>query len=128
MRPAACCGRLASERRNDTVAKVLAGVGPQNPQVVVLVGATGDLAARRLLPGLFHLSTAGFIPGCRIIGVSLDNIDADGFRKLARKSLDEFSTRKFTEEAWTAFAENLDYVPLGAGPAVLKAAVDRAEA
>jgi glucose-6-phosphate 1-dehydrogenase len=109
------------------VAKNIAGVGPQNPQVVVLVGATGDLAARRLLPGLFHLSTAGFIPGCRIIGVSLDNIDADGFRKLARKSLDEFSTRKFTEEAWTAFAENLDYVPLGAGPAVLKAAVDRAE-
>jgi glucose-6-phosphate 1-dehydrogenase len=109
------------------VAKVLAGVGPQHPQVVVLVGATGDLAARKLLPGLFHLATAGFIPGSRIIGVSLDNIDAEGFRKLARKALDDFSSRKFTDSAWNSFAEGLDYVPLGAGPAPLKAAVDKAE-
>jgi len=54
------------------VAKIPPGVGPRFPQVVVLVGATGDLARRKLLPGLFHLSNAGFIPGCRIIGVSLD--------------------------------------------------------
>src|SRR5580692_8515061 len=127
MRPAAYCGRLTSERRNDIVAKVLAGVGPQHPQVVVLVGATGDLAARKLLPGLFHLATAGFIPGCRIIGVSLDNLDAEGFRKLARKALDDFSSRKFTDAAWTNFAESLDYVSLGAGPAALRAAVEKAE-
>ena len=73
------------------VAKIPPGVGPRFPQVVVLVGATGDLARRKLLPGLFHLSSAGFIPGCRIIGVSLDDIDADGFRQLARAALDEFS-------------------------------------
>jgi glucose-6-phosphate 1-dehydrogenase len=109
------------------VAKIPAGVGPQYPQVVVLVGATGDLAGRKLLPGLFHLSTAGFIPGCRIIGVSLDDLDADGFRKVARKALDEFSARKVTEAAWNTFAESLDYVSLSAGAEVLKAAVERAE-
>jgi glucose-6-phosphate 1-dehydrogenase len=109
------------------VAKVLAGVGPQHPQVVILVGATGDLAARKLLPGLFHLASAGFIPGCRIIGVSLDNLDAEGFRKLARKALDDFSSRKLTDAAWNSFAESLDYVSLGAGPAALKAAVEKAE-
>jgi len=57
------------------MAKIPSGVGPRFPQVVVLFGATGDLARRKLLPGLFHLSSAGFIPGCRIIGVSLDGID-----------------------------------------------------
>jgi glucose-6-phosphate 1-dehydrogenase len=93
----------------------------------VLVGATGDLARRKLLPGLFHLSTAGFIPECRIIGVSLDDLDAEGFRKAARAALDEFSTRAVSEEDWTAFAGSLDYVPLNAGPAALKEAVDRAE-
>src|ERR1700689_5231797 len=67
-----------------TLSKIPPGVGPQYSQVVVLVGATGDLAHRKLLPGLFYLSRAGFIPGCRIIGVSLDNIDADGFRKSTR--------------------------------------------
>ena len=63
--------------------KVLRGVGPGYPQIVVLVGATGDLSRRKLLPGLFHLASAGFIPGLRVIGVSLDDLDADGFRAVA---------------------------------------------
>jgi len=109
------------------MAKIPPGVGPRHPQVVVLVGATGDLARRKLLPGLFHLSSVGFIPGCRIIGVSLDDIDLEGFRKFARTALDEFSTRKITEADWSAFAASLDYVPLAAGAAALRAAVDRAE-
>src|SRR3978361_2019353 len=109
------------------MAKIPPGVGPQFPQVVVLVGATGDLARRKLLPGMFHLASAGFIPGCRIIGVSLDDLDADGFRVTARQALDQFSTRKTNEADWAAFAETLDYVPLSAGAGALKAAVDRAE-
>jgi glucose-6-phosphate 1-dehydrogenase len=110
------------------VAKIPAGVGPRFPQVVVLFGATGDLARRKLLPGLFHLASAGFIPGSRVIGVSLDNLDAEGFRAAARSALDEFGARKFTAEDWNAFAASLDYVPLGAGPAAIRAAVERAEA
>jgi len=109
------------------VAKIPPGVGPQFPQVVVLVGATGDLARRKLLPGLFHLASSGFIPGCRIIGVSLENIDAEGFRQLARDALTEFSTRKVPQADWDAFSNNLNYVPLTAGAAVLKAAVLEAE-
>ena len=107
--------------------KIPSGVGPQHPQVVAVFGATGDLARRKLVPGLFHLSTAGFIPGCQIIGVSLDELDADGFRAFTRKALDEFSTRKVTESAWTAFAASLDYVPLASGAAALKAAIAKAE-
>jgi glucose-6-phosphate 1-dehydrogenase len=102
-------------------------VGPRYPQVLVLVGATGDLARRKLLPGLFHLASVGFIPGCRIIGVSLDDLDAEGFRKAARQAIDEFSTHKLIEADWNAFAPTLDYVPLAAGPAALKAAVQKAE-
>ncbi len=109
------------------VTKLPPGVGPKQPQVLVLVGGTGDLSRRKLLPGLFHLCRSGFVPGCRIIGLSLDDIDADGFRKIARGALDEFSTHKGSEADWTAFAESLDYVPLAAGAAPLKAAVERAE-
>src|SRR5271154_2322533 len=109
------------------VTKVPPGVGPQHPQVVVLVGATGDLARRKLLPGLFHLSSAGFIPGCKIIGVSLDELDTDGFRQEMRKAVGEFSTRKVDEADWTSFAQSLSYVPLNAGPNALRAAVEEAE-
>ncbi len=109
------------------MAKIPPGVGPHFPQVVVLFGATGDLARRKLLPGLYHLASAGFIPGCRIIGISLDDLDVEGFRKSARGALDEFSHRKVTEADWTAFAQSLDYVPLAAGAVALKAAVEKAE-
>src|SRR5580700_7584388 len=109
------------------VAKIPPGVGPQFPQVVVLVGATGDLARRKLLPGMFHLTSSGFIPGCRIIGVSLDNLGTDDFRKIAREALAEFSTRKVVESDWAEFAKNLQYVPMAAGPDALKAAVLEAE-
>src|SRR5271166_5596653 len=109
------------------VAKIPPGVGPQHPQVVALVGATGDLARRKLLPGLFHLVSTGFIPGCRIIGVSLEDMDAEGFRKLAREALTEFSTRKVAEADWEAFSGSLGYVPLTAGAAAVRAAVLEAE-
>ena len=37
----------------------------------MLFGATGDLAKRKLLPGLFHLHAAGLLPReYRIIGSS----------------------------------------------------------
>ncbi len=109
------------------MAKNSPSVGPRHPQVVVLVGATGDLSRRKLLPGLFHLTRAGFLPHCRIIGVSLDDLDAERFRHVARGALDEFSSRKPSPADWEAFAAILDYVPLGAGPSALKAAVERAE-
>ncbi|MFD0937196.1 glucose-6-phosphate dehydrogenase, partial [Methylobacterium trifolii] len=108
--------------------KIPPGVGPRYPQVVVLVGATGDLSRRKLLPGLFHLASAGFIPGCRIIGVSLDDLDVEGFRTVARDSLDHFFARKVSEADWATFAETLDYVPLSAGAEALRDAAARAEA
>jgi glucose-6-phosphate 1-dehydrogenase len=109
------------------MAKISAGVGPKLPQVVVLFGATGDLARRKLLPGLFRLANAGFIPGCKIIAVALENIGVDEFRVQAKASLDEFSTHKVSQEDWDTFAANLSYVPLTAGAEALKTEVRHAE-
>jgi glucose-6-phosphate 1-dehydrogenase len=109
------------------LAKIPPGVGPKQPQVLVLVGATGDLARRKLLPGLFHLSNSGFIPGCRIIGISLDEMDEHAFRNFARDAVAEFSTRPLDDNAWNNFAQILHYVPMQAGAHALKGAVDHAE-
>ena len=108
--------------------KILPGVGPRLPQVVVLFGATGDLARRKLLPGLFHLCTAGFLPDYRIIGVSLDDMDTAAFGALTRQALAQFFNRPVADADWAAFAERLEYVPLSAGPAALAEAAARAEA
>jgi len=109
------------------MAKIPAGVGPKLPQIVVLFGATGDLAHKKLLPGLFHLVAAGFLPKCRIVGVSLDAIDAEGFRTLARDAVFEQHEHRPKKEAWPAFAATLDYVPIAAGAAALKEAVEKAQ-
>jgi glucose-6-phosphate 1-dehydrogenase len=53
-------------------------------------------------------------------------MDAEAFRAIARGAIEE-SSRKLVERDWEAFAATLDYVPLAAGAAALKAAVDRAE-
>src|SRR5258705_1207780 len=97
------------------VGRIPAGVAPKYSQVVALMGATGDLSRRKLLPGLFQLSRAGFIPGCRIIGVSRDDLDSDGFRTILREALHPFATPGVSETESVAFAEILDYVPLSPG-------------
>ena len=110
------------------VPKIPPGVGPKYPQVLTLVGGTGDLAQRKLWPGLFHIVTAGFIPSIRIVGVSLDQMDTEGFRALVRGALDKFSPRKATEESWRQFAPLIDYVPMSAGSAALHDVVRGIEA
>ena len=109
------------------LAKIPPGVGPKHPQILVLVGGTGDLAQRKLWPALFHLVTSGFIPACRMIGVSLDDIDVEGFRAVVRGALERFSPRKASNGDWTHFAALLDYSPIAAGASALSEAVKRAE-
>ncbi len=98
------------------------------PHVVVLFGATGDLARRKLLPGLLNLYTSGLVPDLRIIGTSLEDFDQDAFLAFARTAVDEFASRKPSDQQWADFVAGLTYVPGGLGAAGLRAAVLDAEA
>jgi glucose-6-phosphate 1-dehydrogenase len=91
-------------------------ISPLRPHVIVLFGATGDLARRKLIPGLFHLAQAGLLPDCRILGVSLDDFDADGFRTHARGALDEFAHHGVPGADWDDFAPRLSHLGQDAGP------------
>ena len=102
-------------------------MSPLTPHVVVLFGATGDLARRKLLPGLFRLSQAGLMPEFRIVGTSLDDLDDDMFRKVARQACDEFANRTFDDAQWDAFARKLTYIDERSGAGGLAAAVTAAE-
>jgi glucose-6-phosphate 1-dehydrogenase len=99
-----------------------------DPYVVVLFGATGDLARRKLLPGLLNLCTSGLVPQLRIVGTSLEEHDRDSFVDFTRAAVEEFSTRRPTEEQWARFAAGLAYVPGSAGAQGLRRAVLDAEA
>jgi glucose-6-phosphate 1-dehydrogenase len=103
-------------------------ISPLRPHVIVLFGASGDLARRKLLPGLFHLACAGLLPDYRIVGTALDELGSDGFRDVARQALAEFARRPVTDQAWDAFAAKLAFVPSSAGAEGLAKAVAAAEA
>ena len=104
-----------------------AALPPLEPHVIVLFGATGDLAKRKLLPGLLHLAQAGLIPDCRIVGTSLEDIGDEEFRALAHDSCEKFGRKSHDAKALEEFRARLTYVPQGAGPKALADAVARAE-
>ena len=100
---------------------------PVHPHVIVLFGATGDLARRKLLPGLLRLSRHGLLPEYRVIGTSLEDLDDEGFRAFTLQACQEFMRDEPFDEHWRAFADRLRYVPQHEGPARLLAAVKQAE-
>ena len=103
---------------------------PDN-HVIVLFGATGDLAKRKLLPGLFHLHAAGLLPReYRVIGSSPAKfaLTTEQFRARAEQACADFCITKPTDPSWPSFAERLSFAPAEPGQtAELTEAVERAE-
>jgi glucose-6-phosphate 1-dehydrogenase len=56
---------------------------------LVLFGATGDLAKRKLFPALYHLERSGAL-AVPVIGVARTDWTADDFRDRARESIEEW--------------------------------------
>jgi glucose-6-phosphate 1-dehydrogenase len=83
-------------------------------QVIVLFGCTGDLAKRKLLPGLLHLTVAGLMPDrFRIIGFSRSEHSEEDFRELVRDAVEEFGREPPSGEGWEEFSESLSIVSGG---------------
>jgi glucose-6-phosphate 1-dehydrogenase len=103
---------------------------PEN-HVIVLFGATGDLAKRKLLPGWFHLYAAGLLPKeFRLIGSAPPNatMTDEQFREHAEESCEEFCITKPEDGPWAEFAANLSFAAAEPGNAGdLVTAVQRAE-
>ena len=94
-------------------------IGDLKPHVIVLFGATGDLAKRKLLPGMLHLSQAKLMPEFKIVGTSMEEARR-GRLSRARTGGVDFARHSVDPGDWDAFADRLDYVPHSAGAAGLK--------
>ncbi len=96
---------------------------PEN-QVIVLFGATGDLAKRKLLPGMFHLAQVGLMPrGFRIIGAARHPIEVEEFREVARQAIEASGREDMSPATWDPFADSLEFVGVGDGFDALAEAV-----
>jgi glucose-6-phosphate 1-dehydrogenase len=78
---------------------------------VVLFGASGDLTARKLVPGLFSLYRKKRLPdGIGIVGFARREHTDESFRELMKAAVQEFAPDRFEAPAWSEFARNLHYV------------------
>ncbi|GAC1341302.1 MAG: glucose-6-phosphate dehydrogenase [Candidatus Dormibacteria bacterium] len=90
------------------------GLAPPPDQDIVVIGATGDLAARKLLPALYNLGAERLLPRKgRIIGAAPVAWSDDEFRRHARAAVAENSRTGLDQRAWTALAKRLRFVQLG---------------
>ena len=102
--------------------------GVTAPHVIVLFGATGDLARRKLMPGLLRLTQSGLLKEARIVGTSLEDITTEEFLTRAREACAEFGRCDMSDDKWAQFASMITYVSQSKGPHELAEAVHKAEA
>jgi glucose-6-phosphate 1-dehydrogenase len=85
------------------------------PVSVVIFGATGDLAWRKLVPALYNLYLDHRLPEkFAILGINRKEVALDEWRNHMRDGIDQFSRRGKTDPAgWDEFAKSLWLCPSG---------------
>ncbi|MFT7369867.1 MAG: glucose-6-phosphate 1-dehydrogenase [Alteromonas macleodii] len=83
---------------------------------LVIFGGTGDLARRKILPGLFRRFLSGQMPeGARIIGAARSDMDSDGYRQMIREAIKEFGGVESSEaDSIDRFLSKLFYISVDA--------------
>ncbi len=80
---------------------------------LVIFGASGDLAKRKLLPALYNLAHEGQLPErFALIGVSRSESTDDEYREVARESIKEFSRRDADDDVLDALIGRMRYLAL----------------
>jgi glucose-6-phosphate 1-dehydrogenase len=86
-------------------------VGEARSDAIVLFGATGDLARKKLFPAIYNMEREGSLSGVPVIGVSSSDWTADQLRERARASvLESLGGGPLDEGAFGQVAHCLDYV------------------
>ncbi len=82
------------------------------PCSVVVFGASGDLAHRKLIPAFYSMALVGRLPGSfGLVGVSLTSYTEEQFKKEMREAVGKHARIKpVREEIWQDFAGGMRYV------------------
>jgi glucose-6-phosphate 1-dehydrogenase len=95
----------------------------KTPLTVVIIGATGDLTARKLVPSLYRLAVKGRLPEeTRIVGVARSPLSEDDFRARMAEAVRRAKPGEQDPPRWEAFARRLFYAP---GDAARPGGLDR---
>ncbi|MFK7835684.1 MAG: glucose-6-phosphate dehydrogenase [Sulfitobacter sp.] len=88
---------------------------PVDPFDLVIFGGTGDLARRKILPGLYRRYCAGQMPPTsRIVGAARSDIDSAGYREMVKDAISEFGGTAVDNSKLEGFLGQILYVPIDA--------------
>ena len=84
---------------------------PPPPQDVILVGGTGDLAQRKLLPAIYNLELDGLLPAeGQIIGFARSQRTLESYHEFAAGSVARHSRRPFDAAAWERLRKRMHFI------------------
>jgi glucose-6-phosphate 1-dehydrogenase len=102
---------IASSVTGEILGDLLTKRRRPDPTAIVIFGATGDLAGRKLAPALFNMMLdRAMAEPTLIIGVSRGDLTATQFAEHLRPRVAEFSRQKVEPASWDKFASTLDFV------------------
>ena len=81
------------------------------PCIMVIFGASGDLAKRKLIPALYNLAREHLLAGeFAVVGFARREMSHDEFRDKISQDIKEFATSSIDPDLWNKFAKRLYYL------------------
>lgn len=109
--PAETVVRPATDRA-PSQSPFIPGVAKPDPCTIVIFGATGDLAARKLLPALYGLWRGQFLPEqFAIVGVGRREKTDSAFREEVKTAIQTFRPDAPEPDGWHDFLSRVYYQP-----------------
>jgi glucose-6-phosphate 1-dehydrogenase len=82
----------------------------EEPILLIVFGASGDLARRKLIPAVYHLAYQNLLPpSFALLGFARSEYTDEEFRELAKAGVQEFSSTPFDARVWNRFEQGLFY-------------------
>ena len=82
----------------------------EQPVLLVVFGASGDLSKRKLIPALYHLAYQNLLPpNFTLLGFARTPSSDDEFRELAREGILRYGEIGLDDHVWRAFSQGLFY-------------------
>jgi len=80
------------------------------PTTIIIFGATGDLAKRKLFPAFYNLYIDGRMPkGFNIVALGRSENTDESFKSYIKENLENFSRKKITSQDWAGFQAHITY-------------------
>src|SRR5438876_3528154 len=104
---------VAQPQRQDEANPLVEGLerSPVHPTTLVIFGATGDLAQRKLLPAIYNLAHEGALPEqFNLIGVARTEQPHDEYREFARQAIQKYSRTHPDDKVLSSLLGRVRYV------------------